>query len=208
MKDQEVNVKSYSQMLQDGLDAVFSSEEYHRFLSFIANNPTYSYRNVLLILQQCPHATKVMGFQAWKKVGRVANQKGLRINARFAEKDEEETVIQKIAKKSKKEKNFRRISVWDISQTVVVDEDLAYEQAAGEPEIMANGVCDPFRTDMLEGEVEGYDEIIRTINEFSPLAHALLTVLKFQTQDNLAFHTAIELPASESMTGFKKGRGL
>jgi len=156
-------------MLQDGLDAVFSSEEYHRFLSFIANNPTYSYRNVILILQQCPHAQKVMGFQAWKKFGRVANQRGLRINARFADKDEEDTVIKKIAKKSKKDKKFRRISVFDISQTVVVDEDLAGEQAAGEQEVMANDVGVPFRTDMLEGEVAGYDEIMRTINEFSPL---------------------------------------
>lgn len=177
MNNQEVNIRSYSQMLQDGLEEVFGSSEYQRFLSFIANNPTYSYRNVILILQQLPTATKVMGFQAWKKSGRVPNQRGLRINARFARNEEEQSLIEKNPRKNQgkgkgKDKNFRRISVFDISQTIVIDEDLAYMQVSGEreePEFIANDAVIPFRTDMLEGEVDGYDEIMQSIGAFTPL---------------------------------------
>ncbi len=55
---------------EEGLDEVFSSEPYRRFLRFVANNPTYSYRNALLILHQKPNATKVMGFKAWLRQDR------------------------------------------------------------------------------------------------------------------------------------------
>ena len=43
MQDQEQDVKTYAQMLREGLDEVFSGEPYRRFLRFVANNPTYSY---------------------------------------------------------------------------------------------------------------------------------------------------------------------
>ena len=68
MPDQEQHVKSTSQMLKDGLKEVFSTEAFRRFLAFIANNPNYSYRNVLLILQQCPHAKRVMGYHDYPHV--------------------------------------------------------------------------------------------------------------------------------------------
>ena len=168
MNNQENIVISYAQMLQDGLNEVFSSEPYRRFLTFIANNPNYSYRNALLILQQCPHATKVKGFHAWKKVGRVANQRGLRINAHFFKEDDDQTLIKKIAKKNKKN-TFRRISVFDISQTIIIDEDVAYENGFGEAEITQANASLPFQTDMLMGEVEEYDYIIRTIQILSPI---------------------------------------
>lgn len=35
MQDQEQEVKTYAQMLREGLDEVFSSEPYRRFLRFI-----------------------------------------------------------------------------------------------------------------------------------------------------------------------------
>ena len=167
MSNQENIVISYSQMLQDGLNEVFSSEPYRRFLTFIANNPNYSYRNALLILQQCPRATKVKGFHAWKKVGRVANQRGLRINARFLDENEDQTLIKKLVKKNKK-KTFRRISVFDISQTVIIDEDVAYENGFGDTEIPQANAPLPFQTDMLIGEVEEYDNITRIIQRLSP----------------------------------------
>jgi hypothetical protein len=112
-------------MLEEGLDEVFSAEYYQRFLSFVAGNPNYSYRNVILILQQCPHATMTKGLRAWNKVFRKvrAGETGLRINACF-DKNEDEKDQPPVApsqRKQKRESAFRRVSVFDYSQTVAAD---------------------------------------------------------------------------------------
>lgn len=179
-QDQELQVRSYAQMLQDGLDEVFSSEAYRRFLLFISNNPNYSYRNILLILQQCPHATKVMGFKAWLRQGRCvqAGQKGLRINALFEKGDQDDVLpIQKLkrAGKQKKDGNFRRISVFDISQTALLDgEGQAAPTAVPNgsftlSEAAFNNPMQLFETEMLEGKVAHYGEILEVLEEITPL---------------------------------------
>lgn len=178
-QDQELHVRSYAQMLQDGLDEVFSSEAYRRFLLFISNNPNYSYRNILLILQQCPHATRIMGFKAWLKQGRCVRegQKGLRINARFEKGDQDEgpPLLSAKRKDSKKEGKFRKISVFDVSQTASLNGDDDPRETAGNGvpaarlEAAFNSPAGPFETEMLEGEVSHYDEIVAVIREIAPL---------------------------------------
>lgn len=184
MKDQEQIVRSTSQMLQDGLDEVFSSQAYRRFLMFIGNNPNYSYRNALLILQQCPHATRVQGFRAWNRESRMVkkNERGLRINAHFDNKKKEEDrpplpPSQRKKAKKRKDKNFRKISVFDISQTALVDEDGAVieETAARGPVTL---LPTPFETDLLEGEVHGYNELLTYLNAVSPLPIVFRSGLK------------------------------
>ena len=49
MADQENEIRTYAQMLQDGLDEVVAGEPFRRFLRFLANNPNYFLWNVLLI---------------------------------------------------------------------------------------------------------------------------------------------------------------
>lgn len=82
MADQENEIRTYAQMLQDGLDEVVVGEPFRRFLRFLANNPNYSHRNVLPILQQKPEATRTKGFKGWLKEGRCVRegQRGIRIN--------------------------------------------------------------------------------------------------------------------------------
>ena len=44
--------------LEDGVQAVFTSENYISFLKKMAQFHNYSYNNVILILTQCPTATR------------------------------------------------------------------------------------------------------------------------------------------------------
>lgn len=174
MQNQEQEIKTYTKMLREGLDEVFSSEPYRRFLRLVANNPIYSYRNVLLILRQKPNATKVMGFKAWQGQERCVQQgqQGLRIIAKF-EKDEEDDDKQKkpaIPKKQsawKKDRKFRRISVFDISQTTLMD-------GVEPPGQMENfsvtaDALELFKPALLEGKVDNYSLAIQILQEISPL---------------------------------------
>lgn len=170
MQDQEQEVKTYAQMLKEGLDEVFSSEPYRRFLRFVANNPSYSYRNVLLILHQKPTATKVMGFKAWLKQGRCVQQgqRGLRITAKFEKDDEDELPPASARKKQKrmKERPFRRISVFDVSQTVSLESGNTV--TAGENCSSGDGM-ELFCPAHLKGCVDNFPLALDILQEISPM---------------------------------------
>lgn len=73
----------------------------------------YSFKNCVLIAEQFPDATKVMGFHGWKAVGRSVKkgEKGIGIAAPLA-------VRKKDAIADEKEvRGFRVVHVFDISQT-------------------------------------------------------------------------------------------
>lgn len=170
MHDQETNIKSYAQMLQDGLDEVFSSEPFRRFLAFIAQNPNYSYRNVLIILQLCPHASRIMGFKAWLRQGRCVRQgeRGIRINAPLYNLDKQKDPPVTASKQTynKKDKKFRKISVFDISQTDSLDDI----ETGLQPTRPAFGAfANPFETEMLEGEVAHYDRLLDILRQLVPV---------------------------------------
>ncbi len=178
MADNESLVRSTSQMLQDGLDEVFSTAAYRRFLAFVANNPNYSYRNVLLILQQCPNASKVMGFKAWLRQGRAVNlgERGIRITALFDKRPEEDMPPpppprERVRNKKKKDRDkFRRISVFDISQTSELDgDDAGNRPAPNSRPVFTAPVDDPLTPPLLEGEVYGYELLLDYLNQISPL---------------------------------------
>lgn len=138
----------------------------------MANNPTYSYRNVLLILHQNPNATKVMGFKAWLRQDRCVQQgqRGLRIIAKFEKDDEEDEKQQAPSKKKpawKRDGKFRRISVFDISQTIPIDRDDAVEEA--ENPLIKPDPMELFQPMPLTGKVENFPLAIRILQEISPL---------------------------------------
>lgn len=132
MGDKENQVKSMDKMLEEGLSEVFSADYYQRFLSFVSNNPNYSYRNVILILRQCSHASLTKGLRAWNKEKRLikSGERGLRINACFdrdADKDKDKPPPVSFQKKQrqKSDSTFRKVNVYDISQTRAMDGDTA-----------------------------------------------------------------------------------
>lgn len=93
------------------------SEGFLRFLELAGRFHSYSWRNQLLILRQRPEATLVAGYSTWKRLGRYVRQgeKGIAIWAPILkpqdppageEGEREWTVV-----------GFRRVYVFDISQT-------------------------------------------------------------------------------------------
>ncbi len=93
-----------------------------------------------------------MGYKAWQGVGRQVVTSGVRINARYSnDKDQEErskTLLRQMEHKKKK-RDFRKITVFDISHTKSVFEE---ERAPNVPTIRLDG---PLDIEELEGEVSG-----------------------------------------------------
>lgn len=82
-------------------------------LKLMARFHRYSFNNCVLIAEQFPDATQVMGFHGWKKVGRSVKkgEKGIGITAPLA-------VRKKDAPTDEKEiRGFRVVHVFDITQT-------------------------------------------------------------------------------------------
>ena len=77
--------------LEDGVRSVMSSEGWRSFLAAQARFHTYSPGNVLLILSQDPHATRVAGFHTWREMGRFVKkgEHGIAILAPVFPKKEE-----------------------------------------------------------------------------------------------------------------------
>ncbi|MBR1433111.1 YodL domain-containing protein [Ruminococcus sp.] len=61
--------------IDEGVNAVFTSEKYMEYLKFASKFTDYSARNTMLINMQRPDATFVAAFGTWKKMGRFV-QKG------------------------------------------------------------------------------------------------------------------------------------
>ncbi|WP_188761009.1 ArdC-like ssDNA-binding domain-containing protein [Cnuibacter physcomitrellae] len=124
---------------------------WERFLAFSSAFHTYSLSNVLLLLQQCPEASQVAGFRKWLTLGRAVRkgERGLRIIGYSTKKgtrlnddgEEEET----------RSPRFPILSVFDVSQTDVVDAELA---AAGELTQRIEGTDDHGIIAALTGHLE------------------------------------------------------
>ena len=82
--------KELRKSIDDGLDALAkavdetrASAEFRAYLDVQARFHRYSWHNAMLILRQCPDASRVAGFQNWKKLGRYVRkgEHGIRILA-------------------------------------------------------------------------------------------------------------------------------
>lgn len=95
-----------------------SSAEWIAYLQFAAMFRRYSFRNLLLIAAQCPHATRVAGFRKWQQLDRQVRrgEKAIKILGYSTKKVTKidpatgEEVEDKIAR-------FPVLSVFDVSQT-------------------------------------------------------------------------------------------
>ncbi len=103
------------------------SDALRRYLAMMGKFHHYSFRNVCLIVMQCPHATQVAGFGTWKQMGRYvkAGEKGIVIVAPMvkATHDESEQADHTSTDAATKQDasqpriRFRGTYVFDISQT-------------------------------------------------------------------------------------------
>jgi antirestriction protein ArdC len=67
--------------LEQGIDAILTSENFAAYLRMMANLHQYSFGNVLLIYTQCPSASMVAGYRRWQELGRQVRrgEKGITI---------------------------------------------------------------------------------------------------------------------------------
>jgi antirestriction protein ArdC len=104
--------------LEQAVAGIQDSETFRAYLTAQARFHQYSWRNVLLILSQCPAGTRVAGYRTWQSLDRQVKkgEKAIRIIApaysRKKERDEQtgEDVERQVT-------FFQGASVFDISQT-------------------------------------------------------------------------------------------
>jgi antirestriction protein ArdC len=95
--------------------ALTTSEGWKPYLDFASKFRQYSFNNTMLILIQCPHATRVASYKKWAELGRQVEkgQKGLSIFAPMMRKRKDETS----GEEKRYVSGFRLVPVFDVSQT-------------------------------------------------------------------------------------------
>ncbi len=141
-------LKEITDRLEQGVTELFDSDHYKEYLRVMARFHRYSFNNTLLIAMQCPGATRLAGFQSWKKFGRHVKkgEKGIKVIAptpfkKTVEEDGEEKVIVV--------PRYKVVSTYDISQT------------EGKP---LPSIATP-----LTGNMERYDDFMAALAQVSPV---------------------------------------
>jgi len=113
------------QKLAAAVESLQSSDGFRAWLKARARFHNYSYQNTLLILVQCPEATRVAAASAWRDLGRhpVKGSKALRIFAPIewripcSESDPGAIWNSKRERWERKVRSFKLVPVFDLSQT-------------------------------------------------------------------------------------------
>ena len=141
-------LKEITDRLEQGVTELFDSDHYKEYLRVMARFHRYSFNNTPLIAMQCPGATRLAGFQSWKKFGRCVKkgEKGIKVIAptpfkKTVEEDGEEKVIVV--------PRYKVVSTYDISQT------------EGKP---LPSIATP-----LTGNMERYDDFMAALAQVSPV---------------------------------------
>ncbi|MDO5676344.1 MAG: ArdC-like ssDNA-binding domain-containing protein [Propionibacteriaceae bacterium] len=166
--------RAEAQALQESIasqvENLRNSEQWQRYLDFARSFHAYSVNNVLLILSQCPHATMVAGFRQWQAKNRQVRkgEKALKIFG-FAQRKVDADEQTQDAEEPQKVTYFPKLSVFDISQTDIIDptiEDASSpaQRLTGDDEL---GICEAvaqwlraqgwaFSRQSIPGETNGY----------------------------------------------------
>ena len=141
-------LKEITDRLEQGVTDLFESDRYKEYLRVMARLHRYSSNNTLLIAMQCPGATRLAGFQSWKKFGRHVKkgEKGIKVIAptpfkKTVEEDGEEKVVMV--------PRYKVVSTYDVSQT----------EGKPLPEIAST----------LAGSVDSYDDLMAALAQVSPV---------------------------------------
>jgi N-terminal domain of anti-restriction factor ArdC/IrrE N-terminal-like domain len=99
------------ELLEQGIKNLANQDNWLNHLKTQAVFHSYSFNNTCLIINQCPEASSVAGFNAWKKLNRTVKkgEKGIRILAPMVHKKTEDPDAVKVS--------FRSVAVFDVSQT-------------------------------------------------------------------------------------------
>ena len=162
--------KELTDKLKSGMEALFSSDKYKEYLNFMSRFHNYSSRNIMLIQQQMPSATRVAGAKLWefefnRKVNADQEHASIKIYAPNASKIKKEMqkmdvetgapLLDEDGKPIMEEvevitrPRFVLVPVYDVSQT------------HGDPL--------PQLAEDLTGNVEHYEAFLETLKTVSPL---------------------------------------
>jgi len=172
--------------------AAGKSDQLVKYLDTMASFHAYSFGNCMMIARQCPTATHVAGFRAWKKLGRqvIKGQKGICILAPLIGKRDD-------GEEGKKVFGFRAVHVFDVSQTEGDDlpEPVRVSGDPGEKLTKLHHVAAAFKIDVsYEEELGGADGVskggticllkgLSPAEEFSTLAHEISHEILHHGQD-------------------------
>lgn len=160
------DMDSIMQSLESGVEELFTSNRYQKFLKTMAKFHNYSFNNTMLIAMQRPDATLVTSYKNWQSMGRqvMKGEKGITIIApapykKMKEKevlDENQRPIMGTDGKPKTEKvevtvpHFKAVTVFDIAQT------------SGEP-------IQTLAPELLTAAVQDFDSFMQAIQKISPV---------------------------------------
>ena len=153
-EDKNKGIEEITKQLEDGVKAVFDSGKFEQYLDCMSKFWNYSVNNSILIFMQKPEATLVAGYQSWQKNFKRQVKKGekaIKIMAPIPHKILKEVEDEEGNKSEQEIKwtSFRAVPVFDVSQTE--GEEL------------------PSLCNDLSGEVEGYEDLIQRLIDFSPV---------------------------------------
>lgn len=161
MKYNNMSMEQVSERLADVTRSLFEKDRYKEYLKFIQKFPSYSERNLTMLLDQDPTCTMVAGYSDWARYKRhvVKGAKGLKIirpirkNIWVDKKDVLGNTVCDANGKPLKEKKlivtgYRLGTVFDISQT------------AGKPV--------PSVTTLFSDRIDGYTELLDILKAISP----------------------------------------
>ena len=75
-EEKQQQMDAIMQKLENGVQAIYQSENYENFLKTMGKFHNYSLNNMILISSQNPNATLVAGYDSWsKKFGRFVVKK-------------------------------------------------------------------------------------------------------------------------------------
>lgn len=164
---QRDRIREITDGIEQGIKDMFNSDNFRQYLRTMSRFHRYSLNNIILIQQQCPHATHVAGFTKWKnEFGRNVRkgEKGIKILAPAPVKKKiEMTKIDPDTQMPAKDENgndiveeqeiklpfFKVVSVFDVSQT--------------------DGKPLPAIVSTLDGHVEKYDIFLEALKRSSPV---------------------------------------
>lgn len=151
-------MKEIQQKLEEGVENIYSSGKYAEYLSTMSKFHHYSINNCILIASQKPDASLVAGYEKWKKeFHRHVNrgEKGIMIfaphtgKAKYTVENIDESGNTEEKEVEKEYTYFRRIFVYDVSQT------------SGEPV--------PSLVTELQGQVDSFEKYKNALESVSPV---------------------------------------
>lgn len=121
-EQRKADMEALHERLAAQVEALRTSEEWRRYLTFCAAFHRYSLSNVLLILSQREDATQVAGYRAWQKLGRQVRkaERGIQIigTGERAVTEEDESTGEE---STKRRRVFFPVSVFDLGQTELME---------------------------------------------------------------------------------------